>query len=87
MTKEELDKKYEIYIKWDHGTISREKYETLYLLDQVARQISNNEFFIATHGDEGSFDPIYIENLYDQYFLDMGWEEPGDVRIMALVKP
>jgi len=87
MTKEELDKKYEIHVNWDHGTLSKEKYETLYLLDQVARQISGGEFFIATSGDEGSFDPSDVSNLYDQDFLDMGWEEPGDVRIMALVKP
>ena len=87
MTKEELDKMYEMYVKWDEGTISREKYEALYLLDQVARHISGGLFYIACDGDDGSFNPNGIDNLYDQYFLDMGWEEPDDVRIMALVKP
>lgn len=84
MNEKELDKTYEMFVKWDHMVLSRDKFEALYHLSIVLEILTGGEFSITSDGDD-IFNHARTGNLYDQSFFDMGLEN-DEVAIQALVR-
>lgn len=83
MNKEELDKLYEALSLWNEVQVDREKFEMVYFFDKILRELTNDEFHVASVDSE----PTFSEDtswLYDQDFFDMA--EDYENTIKALVR-